>query len=93
MLLGGLLFGFDSYVRFLENLAATQDLVNSQRIITPAYATLYASALGFGASHELAVGLHSVSALAALGLAVSLWLRSTALRLDAARVQLSLIHI
>jgi alpha-1,2-mannosyltransferase len=76
----GLLFGFDSYLRFLDNIAATQDLVSSQRISTPAYASLYASLLGFGAPQPLALGAHSISALAGLGIAVSLWLKSTALQ-------------
>jgi len=77
IVLCGLLFGFDSYLRFLDNIAATQDLVSSQRISTPAYASLYASLLGFGAPQAIALGLHGVSALAALSIAVFTWLKKS----------------
>jgi len=73
--LAGLVFGFDAYLRFFETLRATQNLVTSQLITTPAYASLYASALQLGATPPIAIGVHAVSALAALILACRLFLR------------------
>lgn len=65
-LLGGLAFGFDSYARFFENLAATQDLITGQRVATPAYASFYGNLIGLGVAQPLAMTLHAISALAAL---------------------------
>ena len=62
----GLVFGFDAYGRFLDNLAASQDLISAQRITTPAYASLYANLLSLGAPQALALGAHVVSAAGAL---------------------------
>ncbi|MGH6951274.1 MAG: glycosyltransferase family 87 protein, partial [Vitreimonas sp.] len=68
--IAGLAFGFDAYSRFLENLAQSQALISEQRITTPAYASLYASVLGFGAPHWVAIVLHGLSAVTALALFV-----------------------
>ncbi|MDZ4693443.1 glycosyltransferase family 87 protein [Terricaulis sp.] len=76
VVLAGVVFGFDAYGRFLENLGASQGMISDQRITTPAYASLYASALGFGAPHIVALVLQAASALAAIGVAVSIFLRS-----------------
>ncbi len=73
ILAAGLAFGFEAYGRFFENLAASQALIGGQRITTPAYASLYASVLGFGGPQWLAVGLHALSALAALIVVVTLF--------------------
>ncbi len=73
--LAGLVFGFDAYVRFFENLRDTQNLVTSRLITTPAYASLYASALQLGAPPAFAIGVHAVSAIAALNLACRIFLR------------------
>lgn len=66
VLLGGLVFGFDAYARFFENLAATQDLVTGQRIATPAYASLYGNLIGLGVSQPIATASHAASAISAL---------------------------
>jgi len=71
-LLAGAVFGFDSYVRFLDNLSASQDLIAGQRITTPAYASLYANLLDMGAAPALATALHALSAGAAVLIAA--WL-------------------
>jgi hypothetical protein len=63
----GAVFGFESYGRFLGNLAAAQDLVVSQRISTPAYASLYGNLIDAGASQPLALFAQGTSGLAALG--------------------------
>lgn len=68
--LAGLAFGFDSYARFLENLGATQNLVTSQLIATPAYASLYANLLQLGAPQSVAIGAHAVAALIAVAIAL-----------------------
>lgn len=72
VLLAGAVFGFESYVRFFENLRVSQDLISGQRITTPAYASLYANALDMGASNAIATALHALSATGAL--ALSAWL-------------------
>ena len=66
VLLGGLAFGFDAYVRFFENLAATQALVTGQRVATPAYASLYGNLIGLGVDQSVAIALHAISAASAL---------------------------
>ncbi len=66
VLLGGLVFGFDSYARFFDNLAATQDLITGQRVATPAYASLYGNLIGLGVTQPLAMTFHATSTLAAL---------------------------
>jgi|CXWL01.1.fsa_nt_gi hypothetical protein len=70
VLAGGFAFGFDAYVRFLENLPATQDLITGQRVATPAYASLYGNLIGLGAPHVAAIGAQAVSAFFAFGAAL-----------------------
>ncbi|MGQ0533648.1 MAG: glycosyltransferase family 87 protein [Caulobacteraceae bacterium] len=71
--LAGLVFGFDSYLRFFDSLAASQRLISEQRITTPAYASLYANLLGLGASHAVAISLHALSAAGAVVMACLLF--------------------
>jgi hypothetical protein len=73
VVLAGLVFGFDSYLRFFESLAQSQRLISEQRITTPAYASLYANLLGLGASNAVAMALHAISAAAAIALACVLF--------------------
>jgi hypothetical protein len=75
VVLAGLIFGFDAYVRFFENLGAAQNVVTSQLTTTPAYASLYASVLQLGAPHGIAFGLHGAAALVALIVAVMVFKR------------------
>lgn len=75
VLLGGLVFGFDAYVRFLENLPATQSLVTGQRVATPAYASLYGNLIGLGVSQPISIVLQAVSAIAALAAALYVFRR------------------
>ncbi|MBL8542379.1 MAG: DUF2029 domain-containing protein [Hyphomonadaceae bacterium] len=72
VLLAGFVFGFESYLRFFENLSASQGLISGQRITTPAYASLYANLLDMGASQAVASGAQIISALA--GVAAACWL-------------------
>lgn len=74
VLLAGLAFGFDAYQRFIDNLPAAQELVANQRLSTPAYASLYGNFIGFGLPQIFALIAHGVSAVAALALALALWL-------------------
>lgn len=69
-LVAGLVFGFDAYVRFFDNLSASQGLISGQRVATPAYASLYASALGFGLSQAVAIAMQTLSAAGALIVAI-----------------------
>jgi len=66
VVLAGTVFGFESYARFFEHLSASQEMISGQRITTPAYASLYASALGLGAPQGVALALQAASALAAV---------------------------
>jgi hypothetical protein len=70
--LAALVFGPDSFVRFFENLSASQSVVSEQLLSTPAYASFYANLIDAGAPQTLAALVHGASAVAAL--AVSLWL-------------------
>ena len=60
----GLIFGFETYPNWFESLDYSQRLISEQRITTPAYASLYANLLGLHAPQALAIGLHSLSAIA-----------------------------
>lgn len=68
--LAGGVFGFDSYLRFIDNLPVAQDLVVSQRVSTPAYASLYGNLLDAGAAQSLALAAQALSALTAFALAL-----------------------
>jgi len=74
VLVAGAAFGFDSYTRFFDNLSASQSLISSQLISTPAYASLYANLLGVSAPHWVALALHAISAVAALFVASKIFL-------------------
>jgi hypothetical protein len=66
----GAVFGFDSYARFFDNLGASQELINANRIGTPAFASLYASLLNLGASVAVSSVAQALSAVAALAVSV-----------------------
>jgi len=72
VVVAGFAFGLDSYQRFFENLAASQDLISAQRITTPAYASVYASLIGLGAPSDIALMVHGASA--ALAIAIAAWI-------------------
>ncbi|MGE0740306.1 MAG: glycosyltransferase family 87 protein [Hyphomonadaceae bacterium] len=72
VVLAGLVFGFETYISFAENLAASQRLISSQQITTPAYASVFANLLDLGAPTAVAGAAHAASAV--LALAVSSWL-------------------
>lgn len=69
VLIGGFVFGYSTYAQFFDNLTDSQDLISDQRITTPAYASLYANLLAMGSSEGLAIGVHFLSSLAAMGAA------------------------
>jgi len=62
-------FGPGSFVRFVENLQASQRVVAEQLITTPAYASLYGNLLDAGIPHGLALVAHIASAIFAVGFA------------------------
>lgn len=72
----GLVFGFDAYGRFFENLIASQRLISEQQITTPAYASLYANLLDLGAPLAVATAAQAVSAAAAALAACRLFMRA-----------------
>lgn len=69
----GLVFGFESYMRWFESLEASQTLISQQRITTPAYASLYANLLGLGVPDAIAISLHGLSALGGVVVACMLF--------------------
>lgn len=70
VILAGLVFGFDAYLRFLDNLSASAQLISAQRITTPSYASLYANLLQWRLAQPVAISAHVLSAVCACGLAV-----------------------
>lgn len=70
--LAALVFGPDSFLRFFDNLSASQRVVSEQLSTTPAYASLYGNLIDAGLLPTLATAAQATSALAALVL--SLWL-------------------
>lgn len=64
--LAGVIFGFDSYLRFFESLQRSAALITEQRITTPAYASLFANLLQWEINRDIATALHAASAVAAL---------------------------
>lgn len=72
-IVAGFVFGFDTYLRFLDNLAHSQRLISSQLITTPAYASLYANLLGLGVGEGMAIITHYASAAAAVAIAALLF--------------------
>lgn len=75
LIAAGLVFGFDTYLRFFESLSNSARLISEQRITTPAYASLFANLLSNDAPQTLAMGAHAASALVALALAVIVFRR------------------
>jgi alpha-1,2-mannosyltransferase len=68
--LAALVFGPQSFVRFFENLRASQSVVSEQLITTPAYASLYGNLVDASAPGAVALATQIVSAALALGFAV-----------------------
>jgi hypothetical protein len=84
VLLAGLVFGFDAYQRFFDNLAASYAMIAERRVATPATASLYGNLLALGASQSFAMMLHAASAIGAFALAVWLFVRRDRLLAGAA---------
>lgn len=74
-LAAGLVFGFDSYARFLADLDDAQGLVARLGLPPNTLASLYANLLYLRAPSWLAIGAHAVSALAAVSICVLIWRR------------------
>jgi hypothetical protein len=77
-LIAGLVFGFESYPRFLDNLARAQTLISEHRVPTETFASFYGNLLSMGASHSVALAVHALSALAAVAVAGWIFLRRDA---------------
>jgi Glycosyltransferase family 87 len=75
VLLAGFVFGFEVYARFLASLPNSARVVAEQRVVTPAYASVYANLLQWHAPQALAVAAHALSACAALGVALIVFKR------------------
>jgi Glycosyltransferase family 87 len=66
VLLAGLVFGFDSYLRFVENLSASADLITKRQVAAQTFASLYGDLLGLHVPRTIATIAHGVSAVSAL---------------------------
>jgi alpha-1,2-mannosyltransferase len=84
ILIAGLVFGFDAYLRFFDNLAPSHALISGQRIATPAYASLYGNLLGLGVIPAIAGAVHAISAGAALLAACVVFVRGDRMTAGAA---------
>ncbi|HWA01354.1 MAG TPA: glycosyltransferase family 87 protein [Caulobacterales bacterium] len=68
-LTAGLVFGFDSYLRFLDNLRYAYSLFTDTKVSVRTFASLYGDLRGLHTPHWLALALHSANAAAAFVLA------------------------
>jgi alpha-1,2-mannosyltransferase len=75
VVIAGLVFGFDAYLRFFENLSFASDLVNDQSISTPSYAGLYANLVALGVPRGIATGVWAVSVVVAVFLSCLMFVR------------------
>lgn len=75
VVIAGLAFGFDSYMRFAETLRTPLSFISDQRISTPAYASLYGILLSLGASEVIAAAAQAVSAAGGMIAACVVFLR------------------
>lgn len=73
-LIAGGVFGFESFARFFDNLGASQELINTNRIGTPAFASLYAGLLNLGLPMMVATVAQALSAIAALAVSALVFL-------------------
>jgi len=67
----GLVFGFESYVRFFENLKASQDLIARLGVGKQTFGSLFGNLLALRVPMPFAIAGHAVSAVLAFG--ASLW--------------------
>lgn len=75
IMVAGLVFGWESYVRFFHNLETSETLMSGLRVTTPSYAALYANLLKMHVPQMWAIGAHAVSAFSAFILAVWIFKR------------------
>ncbi len=75
VLLAGFVFGFEVYARFFASLPNSARQIAEQRVVTPAYGSLFANLLQWHAPQALAIAAHALSAVAALGVALIVFRR------------------
>lgn len=73
-----LAFGWESIPRFIDNLGATQHLIDGRLVSTTTFGSLYGNLLALGATSVAAMAAHAFSAVAALGVAVWIFRRGDA---------------
>lgn len=78
----GLVFGIESYERFLANLGYTQNLIANKRVAIATFGSLFGNLIAIGADKTVAAAAQAVNTLAALALAAVVWRRgeSTAVK-------------
>ncbi len=73
-----LAFGWESLPRFVENLAASQHLIDAERVPRATFASLYGNLVALGLNNATAMLVHALSAVSALGVAIFVFRRSDA---------------
>jgi len=80
----GLVFGFESYVRFYDNLKASQDLIARLGVGKQTFGSLFGNLLALRVPMPFAIAGHAVSAIAAFGAALWVFTRKVDWRVQGA---------
>ena len=80
----GLVFGFESYVRFFENLKASQDLIGRLGVGKQTFGSLFGNLLALHAPMPFAIAGHAASAVLAFGAALWVFTRKVDWRVQGA---------
>lgn len=80
----GLVFGFESYVRFFENLKASQDLIARLGVGKQTFGSLFGNLLALRVPMPFAIAGHAVSAVLAFGAALWVFTRKVDWRVQGA---------
>ena len=86
-----LAFGWESIPRFINNLSATQNLIDAHLVSTATFGSLYGNLLTLGAPHAVAMTLQMMSAVAALGVGLLVFKRGDARAQGAAFCALTML--
>jgi hypothetical protein len=80
----GLVFGFESYVRFFENLKASQDLIGRLGVGKQTFGSLFGNLLALHVPMPFAIAGHAASAVLAFGAALWVFTRKVDWRVQGA---------
>jgi hypothetical protein len=80
----GLVFGFESYIRFFENLRASQDLIGRLGVGKQTFGSLFGNLLALRVPMPFAIAGHAVSAVLGFGAAIYVFTRKVDWRVQGA---------